>query len=327
MIRAFDRVLWRLVLLLLFGVFLLGVCSARSAFAVEHVDSSRTGSLTMTCEHNQVPLKGLSFDLWHVAGVASDGSYQLDSEFANCGVDLGSLELSSEWDAAAKVMYGVASGSGAASSASSGSAGASASGTSDSSGGASGSGSSGNDSASGGSGEVASLRALPAFAHDVSGSTGRVWFGSLKPGLYLISASELVKGKKRYEVSPCLVAVPHLDGTGSTWIYNVRSVPKIEEKDNKDDKPGSNPGGADKPGSGGNAGDGSGNGSSSMGAGSASSSSNGGSASSGDGSSQPGLADFVSGLAQTGESAAPFVVLLILICTSVAVLVATRKRK
>ena len=332
MIRAFNRALWRLALLLALGAFLLGACSARSAFAVEHIDSSRTGSLTMTCEYGQAPLKGLSFDLWHVASVASDGSYQLDSEFANCGVDLGSLELSSEWDAAAKVMYGVASGSGAAAPDSSGGAGVSVSGAPDSSGGASGSDSSGNGSASGGSAEVASLGALPATAHDVSGSTGRVWFGSLKPGLYLVSASELVKGKKRYEVSPCLVAVPHLDGTGSTWIYNVRAVPKIEEKDNKGDEPGSdpgtNPGGADKPGSGGDAGDGSGDGGSSAGgAGSASSNSDGESASSDDGSSQSGFDGLASSLAQTGESAVPFVVLLILVCASVAVLVATRKRK
>lgn len=278
-----------LVATLLFCLLLFSAVCVRDAFAVEHIDSSRTGSLTMTCEHGQVPLKGLSFDLWHVASVASDGSYQLDSEFANCGVDLGSLELSSEWDTAAKVMYGVASGSGASSG------------------------------------------ALPAVAHDISGSTGRVWFGNLKPGLYLVSASELVKGKKRYEVSPCLVAVPHLDGTGSAWIYNVRAVPKIEEKDNKGDKPdsnpGTNPGDAGKPGSGGNAGEGSGNGGSSTGAGSASSSSSGGLASSGAGSGQSGFDGLASGLAQTGESAVPFVVLLILICVSVAVLVATRKRK
>lgn len=284
-----------LCLLLFSAVFV------RDAFAVEHIDSSKTGSLTMTCEYDQVPLKGLSFDLWHVASVASDGSYQLDSEFANCGVDLGSLELSSEWDAAARVMYGVAVGSGSA-------------GASD-------------GSPSAGRASSSAAGALPATAHDVSGSTGHVWFGSLKPGLYLVSASELVKGKKRYVVSPCLVAVPHLDGTGSTWIYNVRAVPKIEEKDNKGDKPGSNPGGSDKPGSGGDAGDGSGNGSSSAGAGSASSGSGGESASSSAGSSQSGLAGFASGLAQTGESAVPFVVLLILICASVAVLVATRKRK
>lgn len=283
-----------LVVTLLLCVLLLSVACFRDAFAVEHIDSSRTGSLSMTCEYEQAPLKGLSFDLWHVAGVSEDGSYQLDSEFSACGVDLGSLELASEWDAAAKVMYGVASGA-----------------------------------SSGASGKAAvssGASALPVVAHDVSGATGRVLFTGLKPGLYLVSASELVKGKKRYEVAPCLVAVPHLDGTGVTWLYDVKAVPKIEEKDNNDEpgsNPGTNPGGSDKPGSGSDSDNGSGGGSSAGGSGSGDAA-NGSDGASSDGS---GVAGSATTLAQTGENAAPFVILVLLICAAAAVLIATRRRK
>lgn len=39
-----------------------------------------------------------------MAAVNDTGSYEFTLEFENCGVDLGNLELLSDWDAAAKAI-------------------------------------------------------------------------------------------------------------------------------------------------------------------------------------------------------------------------------
>lgn len=76
--------------------------AAQPAFADDRIGQTRIGSLSLTCEYDCSPVANLSFSLWYVASVNKSRSYELASEFADCGADLNTLSLSTEWDATAK---------------------------------------------------------------------------------------------------------------------------------------------------------------------------------------------------------------------------------
>ena len=78
------------------------ISTAQPAFADDRIDQTRIGSLSLTCSYDRSPVANLSFSLWYVASVNESRSYELAPEFADCGADLNTLSLSTEWDATAK---------------------------------------------------------------------------------------------------------------------------------------------------------------------------------------------------------------------------------
>lgn len=56
---------------------------------------------------------------------------------------------------------------------------------------------------------------------------GTVRFDGLRTGLYLVLERESANGY--YAISPFLVSLPMMNETGSEWVYNVTTRPKVEK--------------------------------------------------------------------------------------------------
>ena len=65
-------------------------------------------------------------------------------------------------------------------------------------------------------------------ATGTSDATGMVYYSNLPAGLYLVVGEDLVSGYSLFQVSPFLVALPHLQDDGS-WLYDVTAYPKISD--------------------------------------------------------------------------------------------------
>ncbi len=72
------------------------------------------------------------------------------------------------------------------------------------------------------------------------GGDGRVYFGGLKPGLFLLVQHTAAPGY--YKVKPFLVTVPLRNEETGAYIYDVNAEPKMEVE-----KPGTTPGNPDDP--------------------------------------------------------------------------------
>ncbi len=63
-------------------------------------------------------------------------------------------------------------------------------------------------------------------ATGITDAAGNITFTGLPAGLYLSVGEDLIKGYSLFEVSPFLVALPHLQDDGS-WLYDVLAHPKV----------------------------------------------------------------------------------------------------
>lgn len=184
------------------------------ACALDAIDASREGSLTLECEYDRAPVGGMSFSLWRVADVDAGGTYTLTSPYAGSGIDVAGIGTASGWDAAAKALYALACSEGTG-----------------------------------------------ALFEGTADASGAVSFRPLGTGLYLVSASSVVRDGVCYTASACLIGVPNLSADGASWLYDVKAYPKIgaepagpdepsgpDEPDNPDnpDEP-DNPSGPDEP--------------------------------------------------------------------------------
>ena len=61
-----------------------------------------------------------------------------------------------------------------------------------------------------------------------SDASGMVYYSNLPHGLYLVVGEDYVSGYSLFQVSPFLVALPHLQDDGS-WLYDVMAYPKITD--------------------------------------------------------------------------------------------------
>jgi hypothetical protein len=73
-----------------------------TALAVERIDPSQTGSLTMESQYQKEPVSGMAWTLYRVAFVSSEGKFTLLSDFADSGLTLNGYTEASQWNQAAK---------------------------------------------------------------------------------------------------------------------------------------------------------------------------------------------------------------------------------
>ena len=79
--------------------------------------------------------------------------------------------------------------------------------------------------------DLADYAEADGIAPDVAGVTdagGMIHFTGLSGGLYLIVGEDYISGYSLFQVSPFLVALPHLQDDGS-WLYDVASYPKVSD--------------------------------------------------------------------------------------------------
>lgn len=86
--------------LLLIGLFVWLMLP--TALAVERIDPSQTGSLTLESQYQKTPVAGMAFTLYRVAFVSSEGKFTLLPDFADSGLTLNGYTEASQWNQAAK---------------------------------------------------------------------------------------------------------------------------------------------------------------------------------------------------------------------------------
>lgn len=69
---------------------------------------------------------------------------------------------------------------------------------------------------------------IPPDATGVTDAAGNIHFTGLTGGLYLVTGEDYVSGYSLFQVSPFLVALPHLQSGGS-WLYDVEAYPKVTD--------------------------------------------------------------------------------------------------
>lgn len=67
------------------------------AMGIEYIDTSRTGSLTIDCQHDSKAVGGMSFSLYRVAKVGDDGQFALLPAYRKSGVTLRDDDTTSQW--------------------------------------------------------------------------------------------------------------------------------------------------------------------------------------------------------------------------------------
>lgn len=75
------------------------------AGAIERVDASQVGSLSVTASYDGTAVPGMTFRIYQVASYSDDGSLKLAGDVVDCGIDVTSLTAkstpASAWDKAA----------------------------------------------------------------------------------------------------------------------------------------------------------------------------------------------------------------------------------
>lgn len=72
-------------------------------------------------------------------------------------------------------------------------------------------------------------QSVPPLAQATSISDGTAFFPNVKPGLYLVSEASADKDGLHFATAPCLIAVPQVNPTDDSWIYQVVAEPKMEQ--------------------------------------------------------------------------------------------------
>ena len=67
------------------------------AMGIEHIDTSRTGSLTIDCQNDSKAVVGMVFSLYRVAKVGDDGQFALLPAYQKSGVTLRDDDTTSQW--------------------------------------------------------------------------------------------------------------------------------------------------------------------------------------------------------------------------------------
>lgn len=65
----------------------------------------------------------------------------------------------------------------------------------------------------------------------VSDESGVLTFADMKPGLFLVLASPIEAGGYVYAFSPVMVALPQLNATKDSWLYDITSEIKMERNE------------------------------------------------------------------------------------------------
>lgn len=65
----------------------------------------------------------------------------------------------------------------------------------------------------------------------ITGSSGSIRFGGLKPGLYLLTGNSRTVGDYTYYCQATVIAIPGLDQTTDEWVYDVTAEPKCSRRD------------------------------------------------------------------------------------------------
>lgn len=172
----------------LLSVFLLPQQTVRTLAAGE-IDTSKTVSLTVSCEYDGQPLSDVRFYLYKVANVSADVQFTPTESFKNSGVSFDEINdgmTQSEFEAAADTLTDYIDK---------------------------------NES---------DISATDSGVTDSNGKlTFPALTSALKPGLYLLTGAQLDTGEKIYTPGSSLVCLPNQNENG-VWEYDTVVCPKCE---------------------------------------------------------------------------------------------------
>ena len=77
--------------------------------AVEQIDPTQTGSLTIQCKAQEQPIAGMALSIWQAATVDHYGAYTLTAAFESSGTAVNGLETAQQWRQAAAALAAYAS--------------------------------------------------------------------------------------------------------------------------------------------------------------------------------------------------------------------------